>query len=65
MPRPIDPKALIAYLRMNEDERYDFDERAGIIEFDGNMPRLVAEQEALREFQMKRKPKPKGGKKGC
>jgi hypothetical protein len=34
---------------LTEDE-YLFEERAGIIEFDGNVPRHIAEQEARRQL---------------
>lgn len=47
MPRPIDPQALKAWLNWDEEQRYEFEERAAIIEFDGNTHRLVAEREAL------------------
>jgi hypothetical protein len=34
----------------SEEERYLYEERAGIIEFCGNVPRDIAEQEAWREI---------------
>lgn len=36
---------------MTEDE-YLFEERAGIIEFDGNVPRDIAEAEARKQLGM-------------
>jgi hypothetical protein len=34
----------------NAEQRYLYEERAGIIEFCGNVPRKVAEREALRQM---------------
>lgn len=31
-------------------DRYEFDERAAILEYDAGLPRAVAEQQALREL---------------
>lgn len=50
MPRPIDPQALLAWVNWDEERRYEFEERAAILEFDGNMHRLVAEREALKDM---------------
>ncbi len=46
-PEPLDP--LVAHLvqRLSAPLREDFEERAGIIEFDGNVPRDEAESQAL------------------
>lgn len=58
MTRPKYPDALIAWLDMNDDQRYEYEERAAILEYDGNMPRTLAEAEALRQHtQWKRSPR--------
>ena len=36
---------------LTEDERYIFEERAGILEYDGCLPREEAEKQARQAFQ--------------
>ncbi len=36
---------------LSEEDRYLWEERAGIIEFCGNVPRAIAEEEAWKEFR--------------
>ena len=47
MPRPIDPLVAEIVAQLEEDLREEFEERAGIVEFDGNIPRPHAECLAL------------------
>lgn len=39
---------------LNEDERYLFDERSGIYEYDGKLPREEAEKRAYQEIISKK-----------
>jgi hypothetical protein len=47
MPTPLDPLVAEIVNRLDADLREDFEERAGIIEFDANLPRAHAECLAL------------------
>ena len=47
MPRPIDPLVAEIVDQLDEDLREEFEERAGIVEFDGNLGRAHAECLAL------------------
>lgn len=47
MPRPIDPLVAEIVDQLDEDLREEFEERAGIVEYDGNMARAHAECLAL------------------
>ena len=47
MPRPIDPLVAEIVELLDEDLREEFEERAGIVEYDGNIPRPHAECLAL------------------
>jgi hypothetical protein len=47
MPTPLDPLVAEVVNQLDADLREDFEERAGIIEFDGNLPRAHAECLAL------------------
>lgn len=52
-PRAIDPDVASAVDQLSELHREYFEERAGILEFDSDLPRAEAEREALaqtREF---------------
>jgi hypothetical protein len=50
MPRPQDPRLWAKIKDWSEDQLYEWEERAAIIEFDGGSPRLFAEQEAYRQI---------------
>ncbi len=43
MPQPIDPIVADLLARLTDNLREDFEERAGILEFDANFPRRLAE----------------------
>jgi hypothetical protein len=47
MPTPLDPLVAEVVSQLDADLREDFEERAGIIEFDANLPRAHAECLAL------------------
>jgi hypothetical protein len=47
MPTPLDPLVAEIVSQLDADLREDFEERAGIIEFDGHLPRAHAECLAL------------------
>ncbi|MGJ0486136.1 MAG: hypothetical protein ACR65R_16620 [Methylomicrobium sp.] len=47
MPTPLDPLVAEVVNQLDPDLREDFEERAGIIEFDANLPRAHAECLAL------------------
>ena len=47
MPRPMDPLVAEIVDQLDEDLHEEFEERAGIVEFDGNIPRPHAECLAL------------------
>jgi hypothetical protein len=46
-----DPRIKIWLKSLNEDERYEFEERAAIIQFDGGLRRDLAEWEAYRQLR--------------
>jgi hypothetical protein len=47
MPTPLDPLVAEVVNQLDADLREDFEERAGILEFDANLPRAHAECLAL------------------
>jgi hypothetical protein len=47
MPEPIDPIVADLLSRLNDNLREEFEERAGILEFDANFPRRLAESLGL------------------
>jgi hypothetical protein len=48
-----DPRVRLWVSRLDEDQRYEYEERAAIIEFDGGLPRGMAEVEAWRQLKDK------------
>lgn len=48
---------MISKSDLTDDERYDYGERAGIYEFDANIPRNEAERLALIDIENRRKRK--------
>jgi hypothetical protein len=50
MPLPIDPRLKERVLGLSYEDRALWEERAAIIEYDGNMPRVTAEQEAWKQL---------------
>lgn len=48
--RPLDPRIYRVFLNWTPDRRHQFEERAAIMEYDGNMHRAVAEREAFEEL---------------
>lgn len=50
-PRPLDPEVAQWADALDEDAREHFEERAGILEFDGRLPRRQAERAARLETQ--------------
>jgi hypothetical protein len=45
----IDPRLRLKVEKLDEDQRYLFEERAAIIEYDGGQHRAVAEPEAWKQ----------------
>jgi hypothetical protein len=50
MLRPLDARLWAKIKDWSEDQIYEWEERAAIIEFDGGSPRVLAEQEAYRQI---------------
>lgn len=50
MPDPIDPRLRIKVAKLDPDQRYEWEERAALIEFDGGMHRATAEWEAWKQL---------------
>jgi hypothetical protein len=50
MRRWLDPRLMIKVEALDEDRRYEIEERAAILEYDGGLPRLVAEAEAWKQM---------------
>ena len=48
-PRCLDPEVAAAVDALDGDAREFFEERAGIIEYDGGIPRIEAEEAALEQ----------------
>lgn len=49
--KPIDPRLWLKIRDWSEERLYEWNERAAIIEYDGNTPRVIAEQEAYEQLK--------------
>lgn len=47
---PLDPRLRLLVNRLSPDQRYEWEERAAIIEYDGGVHRWVAEREAWNQL---------------
>ncbi len=50
MPEPIDQAIRVAYLRATPDQQVEYDERAGILQYESGLPREEAELEAYNQL---------------
>lgn len=48
-PPCIDPRLRLKVEKLDEDRRYEFEERAAILEYDAGLHRMVAEKEAWKQ----------------
>jgi hypothetical protein len=53
--RPLDPRIAYIVEQWGDDLRYEFEERAAIIEYDGGTSRWVAEREAYEQTRGERR----------